>query len=116
MAPIWGIASKARGSRDTYLGTAAEKLRAGDRAAPFPVGSFPPGLPFVSGDLDGSEDLQHHQHLNGRERCVPDYDLTARIDAGRRGRTAVMSLSTRKFCLPRPPGDDSGFQLVTNSH
>jgi len=29
--------------------TAAEKLRAGDRAAPFPVGSFPPGLPFVSG-------------------------------------------------------------------
>jgi len=29
--------------------TAAEKLRAGDRGAPFPVGSFPPGLPFVSG-------------------------------------------------------------------
>ena len=29
--------------------TAAEKLRAGDRAAPFPTGSFPPGLPFVSG-------------------------------------------------------------------
>jgi hypothetical protein len=29
--------------------TAAEKFRAGDRAAPFPAGSFPPGLPFVSG-------------------------------------------------------------------
>jgi hypothetical protein len=29
--------------------TAAEKLRAGDRAAPFPAGSFPPALPFVSG-------------------------------------------------------------------
>ena len=28
---------------------AAEKLRAGDRAAPFPQGSFPPGLPFVGG-------------------------------------------------------------------
>jgi hypothetical protein len=28
---------------------AAEKLRGGNRAAPFPVGSFPPGLPFVSG-------------------------------------------------------------------
>lgn len=28
---------------------AAEKLRAGDRAAPFPRGSFPPGLPFVGG-------------------------------------------------------------------
>jgi len=28
---------------------AAEKLRAGDRNAPFPAGSFPPGLPFVAG-------------------------------------------------------------------
>jgi REP element-mobilizing transposase RayT len=28
---------------------AAEKLRAGDRTAPFPAGSFPPGLPFVAG-------------------------------------------------------------------
>ena len=27
---------------------AAEKLRAGDREAAFPVGSFPPGLPFVT--------------------------------------------------------------------
>lgn len=27
---------------------AAEKLRAGDRSARFPIGSFPPGLPFVS--------------------------------------------------------------------
>ena len=30
---------------------AAEKLRAGDLAARFPVGSFPPHLPFVSGAL-----------------------------------------------------------------
>jgi hypothetical protein len=29
--------------------SAAERLRAGDRAAPFPRGSFPPGLPFVGG-------------------------------------------------------------------
>jgi len=28
---------------------AAEKLRRGDRAAPFPIGSFPPALPFVTG-------------------------------------------------------------------
>ncbi|MFL6202642.1 MAG: hypothetical protein ACJ76J_26015 [Thermoanaerobaculia bacterium] len=30
------------------LREAAEKLKAGDRAARFPVGSFPPALPFVS--------------------------------------------------------------------
>jgi len=29
--------------------TAAEKLKAGDRNAPFPAGSFPPGMPFVPG-------------------------------------------------------------------
>ncbi len=29
--------------------TAAEKLKAGDRNAPFPAGSFPPALPFVAG-------------------------------------------------------------------
>jgi hypothetical protein len=29
--------------------SAAEKLRAGDRDAPFPRGSFPPALPFVGG-------------------------------------------------------------------
>jgi len=29
--------------------TAAEKLKAGERNAPFPAGSFPPGLPFVVG-------------------------------------------------------------------
>ena len=28
---------------------AAEKLKRGDRAAPFPQGSFPPALPFVGG-------------------------------------------------------------------
>jgi hypothetical protein len=28
---------------------AAEKLRTGNRAIPFPIGSFPPGLPFVAG-------------------------------------------------------------------
>ena len=28
---------------------AAEKLRAGDRKAVFPAGSFPPALPFVPG-------------------------------------------------------------------
>jgi hypothetical protein len=28
---------------------ASEKLRRGDRNAPFPIGSFPPALPFVAG-------------------------------------------------------------------
>ena len=28
---------------------ASEKLRRGDRNAPFPTGSFPPALPFVAG-------------------------------------------------------------------
>ncbi|HEV7509198.1 MAG TPA: hypothetical protein VGS07_30255 [Thermoanaerobaculia bacterium] len=28
---------------------ASEKLRRGDRYAPFPCGSFPPALPFVAG-------------------------------------------------------------------
>jgi hypothetical protein len=28
---------------------ASEKLRAGDRTVPFPAGSFPPALPFVTG-------------------------------------------------------------------
>ena len=29
--------------------SAAEELKQGDREARFPVGSFPPGLPFVAG-------------------------------------------------------------------
>lgn len=28
---------------------ASERLRRGDRYAPFPAGSFPPALPFVAG-------------------------------------------------------------------
>jgi len=28
--------------------TAAAKLKSGDRAAPFPTGSFPPALPYVT--------------------------------------------------------------------
>ena len=28
---------------------ASERLRRGDRDAPFPLGSFPPALPFVAG-------------------------------------------------------------------
>ena len=28
---------------------ASERLRRGDRNAPFPIGSFPPALPFVAG-------------------------------------------------------------------
>lgn len=30
---------------------AAEQLKAGDRSARFPEGSFPPGLPFVKAGL-----------------------------------------------------------------
>jgi hypothetical protein len=33
----------------TAFREAAEKLKAGNRNAAFPIGSFPPGLPFVSG-------------------------------------------------------------------
>ena len=32
---------------------AAETWRAGDRTAKFPVGSFPPGLPFVTAEAAG---------------------------------------------------------------
>jgi hypothetical protein len=56
-APLVHAAS-ARVRREIWTGyswfvaafrAATEKLRAGDRAAPFPAGSFPPALPFVSG-------------------------------------------------------------------
>jgi hypothetical protein len=54
-APRFHAASKAirNGLREAYylflaaFRDAAELLKAGDRSARFPVGSFPPGLPFV---------------------------------------------------------------------
>jgi hypothetical protein len=54
-APRFHVASKAirNGLREAYglflaaLRDAAELLKAGDRSARFPMGSFPPGLPFV---------------------------------------------------------------------
>jgi hypothetical protein len=56
-APAFHAASQAvrRGLREAYAlfvaayREAAEKLRAGNRNAGFPVGSFPPALPFVGG-------------------------------------------------------------------
>ena len=33
----------------------AEKLKAGEPAPPFPRGSFPPALPFVSAEADGED-------------------------------------------------------------
>ncbi len=55
-APAYHAATKA--ARETFweaysafvaaFREAAEKLKAGDRAARFPAGSFPPALPFVS--------------------------------------------------------------------
>jgi hypothetical protein len=56
-APLFHAASKAMRLflYETYaefvaaFRKAAEKLRGGDRAAPFPTGSFPPALPFVAG-------------------------------------------------------------------
>ena len=56
-APLLHAFSKAarRAFYDAYswfvslFRTAAETLKAGDRSAPFPAGSFPPGLPFVVG-------------------------------------------------------------------
>jgi hypothetical protein len=56
-APAFHAASQAvrRELRDAYgwfvgaFRQAAEKLRAGDRNAVFPVGSFPPALKFVGG-------------------------------------------------------------------
>jgi len=54
-APRFHAASKTirNGLREAYglflaaFRDAAELLRAGDRSAKFPMGSFPPGLPFV---------------------------------------------------------------------
>jgi hypothetical protein len=50
-APRFHAASKAirDGLREAYglFRDAAELLKAGDRMARFPMGSFPPGLPFV---------------------------------------------------------------------
>jgi hypothetical protein len=56
-APLFHAATKR--VRDDLLNTyhafvaafreAAEKLKAGNRNAAFPIDSFPPGLPFVSG-------------------------------------------------------------------
>ena len=44
--------------------SAAERLKAGDTAPPFPVGCFPPALPFVSGPsllkLDHETDLPYY--------------------------------------------------------
>jgi hypothetical protein len=56
-APAVHAATRAvrRELRNAYFGfvaayrSAAEKLRAGQRDAPFPAGCFPPPLPFVSG-------------------------------------------------------------------
>ena len=56
-APAIHAASLAvrRGFRDLYrefvaaFRQAAEKLQSGDRHAAFPLGSFPPALPFVGG-------------------------------------------------------------------
>jgi hypothetical protein len=56
-APLFHVATKAMWQTlyDAYawfvaaFRDASEKLRAGDREAPFPRGSFPPALPFVAG-------------------------------------------------------------------
>jgi hypothetical protein len=56
-APLVHAATKAarKAFRDAYawfvsaFREAAERLRKGDRNAPFPSGSFPPALPFVAG-------------------------------------------------------------------
>jgi hypothetical protein len=55
LAPRFHAASKAvrNALREMYglflaaFRDAAEQLKAGDRSAQFPLGSFPPGLPFV---------------------------------------------------------------------
>jgi hypothetical protein len=41
-------------SRASAFREAAEKWRAGDRAAKFPMGSFPPGLRFLTAGTAGS--------------------------------------------------------------
>jgi hypothetical protein len=61
-APAFHAATKAirKGLWEMYAAfvgafrEAAEKWRAGDRTAKFPVGSFPPGLPFVTAAAAGS--------------------------------------------------------------
>jgi hypothetical protein len=55
-APLVHVATKAarRAFHEIYAAfvsafrEASEKLRRGDRYAPFPCGSFPPALPFVA--------------------------------------------------------------------
>jgi hypothetical protein len=55
-APLFHAATKAvrKAFWETYalfvaaFREASERLRSGDRTARFPVGSFPPGLPFVT--------------------------------------------------------------------
>jgi hypothetical protein len=61
-APLFHAASKAvrqelRAAYGHFVAAfreAAERLRAGDRLAAFPQGSFPPGLPFVRFGVSGS--------------------------------------------------------------
>lgn len=60
-APLFHAATKAvrRALWESYslfvaaFREASERLRSGDRSALFPVGSFPPGLPFVIGEATG---------------------------------------------------------------
>jgi hypothetical protein len=60
-APLYHAASRAvrRAFWEAYASfvavfrEASERLRAGDRMARFPLGSFPPGLPFVAAEAVG---------------------------------------------------------------
>ncbi len=51
---------------------AAESLKAGDLTAPFPVGCFPPGLPFVTASPSSRDSLE-----GSAEAWVRDLSLSA---------------------------------------
>ncbi len=51
-ALVEAIETEAARERERTVGAfreASERMRRGDRDAPFPLGSFPPALPFVAG-------------------------------------------------------------------
>jgi hypothetical protein len=50
---------------------AADKLKAGNRDAVFPLGSFPPALPFVGGEPSGISSSTDACLRSCRGRCVP---------------------------------------------
>jgi hypothetical protein len=107
--------------------SAAEKLKAGNRNAAFPIGSFPPGLPFVSGPRPDWSQRQTDSFLGLRdfrisddfalERCEGDLHAGAaggKPDLPRRNADLlcdIVDLLCDKFDLPRGNANLPGGKL-----